>query len=137
MALAAITDVEARLGRTVTDEELVLVATLLGDAESMLLTKLPAALTRAATDLPYRATVVAVEAMAVVRVLRNPEGYRFEQTGPFSYSLDSRAAAGFLTILDTEWAQLGHSAGFSIDTVPATVPALMPYRVYDYLFGWR
>lgn len=137
MALATRQDVEARLGRTVTDDaELVLVAQLLEDVEGKLTARLPAILVRSATDLPYRARVVAVEAAAVTRVLRNPDGYRTEQSGPFSYTVDTRAAAGFLTILDEEWRDLGYRGASSVDTVPASSPSWMPYSVYDQTYGY-
>lgn len=138
MALATRVDVEARLGRTVTeDQELVLVAQLLEDAEGILTARLPTLLLRAGTDLPYRARAVAVEAAAVVRVLRNPEGYRSESTGPFGYTLDTRVAAGFLTVLRDEWSQLGYTGASSINTVPVDLPSTMPYSTYDLLYGWR
>lgn len=136
MALATLPDVTTRLGRTLTEQEPVLVATLLGDAEVKLAGRIPGLLTKAAADARFRATVVAVEAAAVARVLRNPEGYRSEQTGPFSYTIDTRAAAGFLTILAEEWRDLGVKGAFSIDTAPDPV-AVMPFTVYDLLYGWR
>lgn len=137
MALGTTPDVQIRMGRPLTSEEAALSDQLLVDVELLLTSRLPAALVRAATDSAYAATVVVIEAMAVARVLRNPEGYRFEQSGPFSYSLDSRAAAGFLTILDEEWRQLGYSTAFSIDTVPAVLPSMIPRNVFDSLYGWR
>lgn len=136
MALATLHDVETRLGRTLTDQEPVLVATLLGDAEVLLASRNPSLLTQASSDPTFRARAVAVEAAAVVRVLRNPEGYRSEQSGPFSYSIDTRAAAGFLTILADEWRQLGVSDTFTIDPTPV-MPVTMPFTVWDQLYGWR
>lgn len=115
MALATRPDVEARLGRTLeTTQEMLLVEHLLGDVEGMLLGRLPSLLTRAEADLSLRARIVGTEAQAVVRVLRNPEGYRSEQTGPFGYSIDTRAAAGFLMVLADEWALLGAKTAFTI-----------------------
>lgn len=136
MALATWHDVQTRLGRTLEETELVLVATLLGDAEVKLTSRLPGLPTKAETDPLFRATVVAVEAQAVARVLRNPEGYRSEQTGPFSYQIDTRAAAGFLTILKEEWRDLGFSDAFTIDPTPEA-PTTLPANVYDLLYGWR
>jgi hypothetical protein len=136
MALATLFDVENRLGRTLAEDEPVLVATLLGDAEGLLISRKPDLRTAASGDLELRARAVAVEAAAVVRVLRNPGGYRSEQTGPFSYTIDTRAAAGFLTILDEEWRQLGVSGAFTIDPTPE-MPTTVPFSVYDNLFGWQ
>jgi hypothetical protein len=136
MALATWHDVQTRLGRALEDDELVLVATLLGDAEGLLISRIPALRTSASGDETLRARAVAVEAAAVVRVLRNPGGYRSEQTGPFSYTIDTRAAAGFLMILQDEWRQLGVSSAFTIDPTPE-MPDTVPFSVYDKLFGWR
>lgn len=137
MALAELTDVEARLGRTVEEtQEQLLALTLLGDAEVRLVMRLPSLLAQAADDDALLARVIAVESAAVVRVLRNPEGFRSEATGPFSYSLDTRAASGFLTILDEEWRQLGLSGAFTIDPTP-DLPSTLPATVYDLLYGWR
>lgn len=137
MPLATTTDVRNRLGRALaSDEETVLAATLLADAEGRLTGRVPTLLLTASDDADYRSRVVAIESEAVARVLRNPDGYRSESTGPFSYQLDTRAAAGFLTILKEEWQALGVStAGTIAPYLP--MPTTMPFSVYDLLYGWR
>lgn len=95
--------VAARLGRALTPDEEDLVTTLLADAERTIASRAPGR-SLAALDLE---DVQRVAATAVVRVLRNPDGYRSEAAGGVSYTIDTRAAAGFLTILDEEWALLG------------------------------
>src|SRR5690606_10158648 len=55
--------------------------------------------------------VVMVECEAVMRLIRNPEGYTQETDGNYSYSIDSRVASGRLSILPEEWALLGYSQG--------------------------
>ncbi|MHB6907114.1 Gp19/Gp15/Gp42 family protein [Streptomyces sp. DB-54] len=66
-----------------------------------------------------QATVDFVEASMVARVARNPEGYRAEGDGDYSYQLDSRAASGFLTLLPDELAMLGINRG-AFTVAPAT-----------------
>ena len=111
MAYATVDDVAARLGRDMDEAERRLAAVLLDDVEERLRARIPDLDDRVAADEHYRALVVSVEATAVVRVLRNPGGYRSETDGNYSYSLDTRAAAGFLTILDEELALLGAARG--------------------------
>lgn len=111
MSLATVEDVAARLGRETSSEENELAATLLGDAELMLRARIPDLLERAAKDSGFADLVVMVEANMVVRVLRNPDGYRQESEGGYSYTVDTRAAAGFLTVLDDEWKLLGYRDG--------------------------
>nr|WP_237550595.1 Gp19/Gp15/Gp42 family protein [Streptomyces sp. SID8354] len=57
------------------------------------------------------ATVDFIEASMVARVARNPDGYRAEGDGDYSYQFDSRAAAGFLTLLPDELTMLGINKG--------------------------
>ncbi|WP_082468830.1 Gp19/Gp15/Gp42 family protein [Sciscionella sediminilitoris] len=111
MSLATVEDVAARLGRETSSDENELAATLLGDAELMLRARIPDLLERAAKDPAFADLVVMVEANMVVRVLRNPDGYRQESEGGYSYTVDTRAAAGFLTVLDDEWKLLGYRDG--------------------------
>ena len=111
MAYASVEDVQDRLGRPLTDEERALAATLLDDVEAMLRGRIPDLDDRVAADPNYRALVVMVEANAVCRVLRNPDGVRQETEGNYSYSLNVAAAAGYLLVLDLEWGLLGAASG--------------------------
>lgn len=96
-------DVASRLGRPLTTEETSLAETLILDAENILRVRTP----DKDLDSLDEASVKQVVASAVVRVLRNPDGYRSETAGGVSYTIDTRAAAGFLLILDDEWRLLG------------------------------
>ncbi|MBM7771234.1 MULTISPECIES: Gp19/Gp15/Gp42 family protein [Actinokineospora] len=100
-------DVRARLGRPLTDPERELAAVLLGDAETKIRAHLPDLDARVTTGRIHRDVVVMIEADAVARVLRNPGGYTSETAGDYSYTVDARAAAGYLTIPDTDWRDLG------------------------------
>ncbi|WP_329567679.1 Gp19/Gp15/Gp42 family protein [Streptomyces sp. NBC_01361] len=111
VAYATVDDVGARLGRLLGEDAQQLAAALLDDAEQRIRARVPDLDERVSGDEHDRALVVSVEAAAVVRVLRNPGGYRSETDENYAYTLDARAAAGFLTILDEEWALLGAARG--------------------------
>lgn len=119
MALAIVEDVQTRLGRKLTEQEAELAGALIADAEAMLRARIPDLDQRVAESETYAQLVRMVIANAVVRVLKNPGGYRTETDGDYSYAIDTRAAAGFLTFLDDELSQLGARGAFNIDTVAA------------------
>lgn len=128
MALATFLDVQTRVMRELTPEEQELAEVLLGDVERRLATRIPGLLT---TVDPV--AIVSVEAEAVARVLRNPGGYRQETEGEYSYSVDVRAAAGFLTVLDDEWADLGLVAdgAFTIMSTPPSPGSRGPLNRWE------
>lgn len=111
MALATPDDVAARLGRELSAEELRLCAALLDDAERMLISRVPELLARVADGRLARVDVELVESTMVLRVVRNPSGYRSETAGDYGYTVDIRAAAGFLTVLPQEWRLVGVRGG--------------------------
>lgn len=107
MAYATPTDIQERLGRELDESEATIVATRLEDVEELILQRIP--------DLPQKVDdgqlrqrlVLMVECEAVMRLIRNPEGYTQETDGNYSYTIDARVASGRLTILPEEWALLG------------------------------
>ena len=82
----------------------------LGDVERMLKRRIP--------DLEQQVTsgdldvedVKQVEAEAVLRLARNPEGYLSESDGNYTYMLMQEISSGKLEILPDEWAILGISS---------------------------
>ncbi|MGD9989072.1 Gp19/Gp15/Gp42 family protein [Pseudonocardia sp.] len=132
MALAETTDVATALRRELTAEESRFVRGQLEAAEARLLTRLPNLRIRTDSDPSYATLVRNIEAEAVARVLRNSEGFRQESIGPWSATLDTRVAAGFLTILDEEWQLLGAGGGAFTIAPFAEVPTLLP----SHLAGW-
>ena len=136
MALATPSDVETRLGRAPTVEEATLAEALLDVAEARLRLRIPDLDQRIETNPYYATIVVDVLANSVVRVLKNPEGYRMEVDGSYQYQVDTRAAAGFLTFLDDELADLGLRGAFDIDTVGATGRGGL-YDRPDLWFQWH
>ena len=88
--LATLAELTARLGYRLGDDERVMAQAALSDAS---------ALVRAhGLPWPYRATApavaVAVTLAAAERRVRNPEGYRSEAQGGYSYQLPATAPTG-------------------------------------------
>ena len=75
MTYATAEDVAARLGRELSTEETALVAVRLADVERMILRRVPDLAEKITAEDVDEADVVQVEADAVVRLVRNPEGY--------------------------------------------------------------
>lgn len=100
MATATPTDVENRLGRLLESDETTLAATLLEDIELVISQKVSIA--DANPDV-----LVMVEARAVARILRNPDGLKHQQADGYAYTMDAQVASGRLKLLDDEWALLG------------------------------
>ncbi|PZG20602.1 Gp19/Gp15/Gp42 family protein [Nonomuraea aridisoli] len=118
MAYATVQDVRARMGRPLTSEEETLAETLLGDAEVLIEERISDLAARAA-DPQYLKRLVIVEANAVLRVLRNPEGYRSESDGDYSYSRSAEVASGLLEITDADWKRLGVRIAGAFTIAPA------------------
>lgn len=114
MAYATADDVANRLGRPLSPDEVTFVETLLGDAEIKILSRVPMLHEYVATGKISRDAVVLVEANAVLRVVRNPEGFRSEQEGDYLYARDVATASGLLNILPDEWALLKVNKAFTI-----------------------
>lgn len=117
MTYAAAADVAARLGRGLSPDETTLVTTRLADAERMILRRIPDLADQITAGAIAEADVIQVEAEAVLRVVRNPDGYRQETDGNYSYMLSAEAASGVLDIKPAEWRLLGVAIGgmFCID----------------------
>ncbi|GAB3475296.1 Gp19/Gp15/Gp42 family protein [Amycolatopsis cihanbeyliensis] len=122
MPLATVTDVQSRLGRTLSPEEQDQAAVLLGDAEVRLKARIPDLLDQVASGSLDEAVVVQVEANMVARVLRNPDGYVAETDGNYSYQKAQDATAGRLMVLDDEWSLLGLRRGMVVLTPRLELP---------------
>lgn len=118
MPYATSDDVKARLGRPLTVDEATQVATLLDDSELEIRGRIPDLDTQA-EDEDYLKKVIKVEASAVARLIRNPDGYTSETDGDYTYQINYRLASGELTISAKEWALLGLSSGaFVLNVTP-------------------
>lgn len=141
MAYAQASDVSARLGRPLTADETTQVAALLGDAEIDIRERIPDLDTRA-EDEDYLAKVIRVEASAVARLVRNPDGHIGETDGNYSYQLNWRLNTGQLEITDQEWKLLGVSHNVSTIDVRARTPferaqaAAEAAGVHPFMLGW-
>lgn len=124
MTFANITDVGVRLGRPITDaDEIAQVNAWLGDAEGLILSRIPDLLERVAAGFPLAANIVKIEADAVIRKIKNPDGKVSEGVDDYNYRLNENARKGEIFLTDDEWAQLmpvSTSGAFS--TRPGFVP---------------
>ena len=107
MTYATVADVSTRLGRTITtSEETAQVHAWLEDAEAMIRTGIPDLDARVTAGSPLVGTVVMVEANAVIRKIRNPEGYTSETIDDYTYRYNEQVRRGDIFITDEEWALL-------------------------------
>lgn len=107
MAYATPNDVAVRLGRDLTPEETALVSVRLEDVERMIRRAIPDLDAQIAAGTIDVNDVIQVEADAVLRVVRNPDGYISETDGDYTYRLSDNAASGLLGLTDDEWGMLG------------------------------
>lgn len=107
MAYATITDVSTRLGRPITDpSEVAQVGAWIGDVESLILARLPGLPAAIIDGTPTATTVAMVEANAVIRKIKNPDGKVAEGIDDYNYRLNENARKGELFLTDDEWALL-------------------------------
>lgn len=111
MTYASVDDVAVRLGRELSPSESAQAAALLQDIEATILARVPDLLDRLLDGSLSAQVLIKIEANAVVRVLRNPGGYRSEAEGDYSYTVDTRAASGFLSLTAAEWSELSVLSG--------------------------
>lgn len=114
MAYATPEDVAARLGRELDTDEETLVEARLGDVELILKSRIPDLDDKATESAFYEAVVVLVESEAVLRLIRNPDGYTQETDGNYSYTISRAVASGKLEILPEEWSLLGYRASMRV-----------------------
>lgn len=107
MALATANDVQDVLGRVLTTEEVALVERRLDQVERMIVRRIPDLLEQIADETIDQADVVDIEAEAVLRVIRNPEGYASEGDGQYMYQRSPYTADSRLRVTAEEWAVLG------------------------------
>jgi hypothetical protein len=79
----------------------------LEQVERMIRRRIPALDTLVSASATFEADLIDIEADAVLRLVRNPEGYLSETDGTYTYQLQSDLSSGKLQILDDEWTALG------------------------------
>lgn len=107
MALATADDVAALLARDLDTAETALVNRRLEQVERKIIRRVPDLLEQIADGDLDAADVIDIEAEAVLRLIRNPEGYASESDGTYSYQFNRETASGKLEILAEEWERLG------------------------------
>ncbi|AEV52154.1 head-tail adaptor Ad1 [Rhodococcus phage RER2] len=107
MAYATVEDVAVRFARDLTEEESALVLARLTDAENRIRSRIPDLDDQVVAGTILEANVVQVCSDAVLRLVRNPDGFVQETDGNYTYMLSHDAARGNLTILRDEWELLG------------------------------
>ena len=123
MTYATADDVSVRWTRTPTAEESALIDVRLADVERMIRKKIPTLdglITAGTIDVE---DVIQVESDAVLRLVRNPEGFVSETDGNYTYQFNHQSSAGRLEILPEEWLLLGYTGSGKMFTL---VPQLAP-----------
>lgn len=122
MAYATFDDVQARYHLPIEDELRPLVETRLEDAEAKIRTRIPALDELIRQGRVSRETVIRVTAEAVIRLVRNPDGYISETDGSYTYQLSYGSGSSELTITKEDWRDLGVSGGISVLHVGPSLP---------------
>ncbi len=118
MTYAVLTDVATRLGRPITNpDEVAQVNAWLADIEALVLGRIPDLADRVSAGNPTEAVVKMVEANAVIRKIKNPDGKQNERIDDYSYGLNTDAARGDLFLSDEEWALLLPGSGEGAFTI--------------------
>lgn len=107
MAYATADDVAELLGRELTESETTIVNRRLEHVEDLIITRIPDIAEQIADTPRIGRLLTMVEVDAILRLIRNPEGYTQETDGNYSYSIDGRVASGRISILPEEWQLLG------------------------------
>lgn len=122
MAYAQLSDVQARLGRPLTDDEKTQAETLLEDAELEIRARIPDLDDKVTSGDISEDVVIRVEASAVKRVVKNPDGYTSETDGDYTYQINYQLASGELEITEKEWGLLGVNRGMFLINLKVPTP---------------
>ncbi|QFP95503.1 head-to-tail adaptor [Mycobacterium phage GaugeLDP] len=107
MAHATADDVVTLWAKEPEPEVMALIERRLEQVERMIRRRIPNLDLRVAASPTFQADLVDIEADAVLRLVRNPEGYLSETDGAYTYQLQADLSQGKLVILDDEWEILG------------------------------
>ncbi len=141
MAYAETEDVAVRLMRDLDPKEEAFCEVLLDDIEAEITRRLGnsggSLEARLADGRLTERLLIRVESQAVERVLRNPEGYRFEQDGDYSYSRGDALTEGQLGLTPDEWKLLGAgSRAFTIRVGDVYQPGVAWYGLVRGRLTW-
>ncbi|AMO43987.1 head-tail adaptor Ad1 [Mycobacterium phage Bactobuster] len=107
MAYAKATDVVELWAKEPEPEVMGLITRRLEQVERMIKRRIPNLDLKVAADATFEADLIDIESDAVLRLVRNPEGYISETDGAYTYQLAADLSQGRLVILDDEWTTLG------------------------------
>lgn len=107
MSYASAADVVTLWAKEPEPEVLALIERRLEQVERMIRRRIPNLDAQAAISSTFEADLIDIEADAVLRLVRNPEGYMSETDGAYTYQLQQDLSVGRLEILDDEWQTLG------------------------------
>lgn len=110
---ATVDDVRAAYDGTIPVDAEVWVGSQLDHAEALLTATAGDLAARVTAGTTTAANVRIVECQMVIRVLRNPGGYRQQSTGPYSYMVDAGVASGRMFISREDRRLLGLRRGAS------------------------
>lgn len=122
MAYATFDDVQARYHLPIDDELKPLVDIRLEDAEAKIRSRIPALDELILQGRVSEATVIRVTAEAVIRLVRNPDGYVSETDGSYTYQLSYGSGTSELTITKEDWRDLGLRRGIGVIHVNLDLP---------------
>lgn len=114
MAYADLADVQARYHLPIDSSMEPLVLARLQDAEDKIRIRIPDLDERVDQGTIAKNTVVRVTADAVIRLVRNPDGYISETDGNYTYQLSFDGGGSDLTISPAEWRDLGIRKGIRV-----------------------
>ncbi|ATN87017.1 head-tail adaptor Ad1 [Mycobacterium phage Anselm] len=107
MAYATANDVVVLWAKEPEPEVMALISRRLEQVERMIKRRIPTLDTKVAASPTFKADLIDIESDAVLRLVRNPEGYISETDGAYTYQLSTDLSQGKLVILDDEWTTLG------------------------------
>ncbi|AEJ93317.1 head-tail adaptor Ad1 [Mycobacterium phage Zaka] len=107
MAYASADDVVTLWAKEPEPEVMALIDRRLEQVERMIRRRIPNLDLKVDASATFQADLIDIESDAVLRLVRNPEGYLSETDGVYSYQLQADLSQGKLTILDDEWEILG------------------------------
>lgn len=107
MAYATAQDVVTLWAKEPEPEVMVLIERRLEQVERLIRRRISNLDIEVAASETFEADLIDIEADAVLRLVRNPEGYISETDGSYTYQLQQDLSGGRLQILDDEWTILG------------------------------
>lgn len=107
MAFAKAEDVVELWAKEPEPEVMALIERRLEQVERMIRRRIPNLDQKVQVDATFESDLIDIESDAVLRLVRNPEGYISETDGAYTYMMAADLSQGKLVILDDEWTTLG------------------------------